>query len=229
VFLSSPVVFIDTIGYVVVVPILPIYSSDLGVSDFQVGFLFATYAIAVVLSSIPLGVLADKWGRKPFVLFGMYAMALASGTPSALVDWNNNYADDPDKCVLFHCGNWPKSFFPQSKMGYAEILATTLGQERTYGTIAGRVPPGPVTFARISTDDLNGRIRTYVAEGMFTADELKTFGCRAVAEVPRLQELMQYFCKNGFEHHTAMNGSHVADVLAEAFETYFGWEVYRHS
>lgn len=39
----------------------------------------------------------------------MYALQLASGVPSALVDWNNNYADDPDKCVLFHCSNWPKS------------------------------------------------------------------------------------------------------------------------
>ncbi|MGQ9626776.1 MAG: L-fucose/L-arabinose isomerase family protein [Anaerolineae bacterium] len=158
----------------------------------------------------------------------MYALQLASGTPSALVDWNNNYAGEPDKCVLFHCGNWPKSFFPEIKMGYADILATTLGKEKTYGTVVGRVPPGPVTFARISTDDLNGKIRTYVAEGRFTDDELETFGSRAVIEVPNLQNLMQYICKNGFEHHVAMNASHVADILAEAFETYFRWEVYHH-
>lgn len=158
----------------------------------------------------------------------MYALQLASGTPSALVDWNNNYAGEPDKCVLFHCGNWPKSFFPEIKMGYADILATTLGKEKTYGTVVGRVPPGLVTFARISTDDLNGKIRTYVAEGRFTDDELETFGSRAVIEVPNLQNLMQYICKNGFEHHVAMNASHVADILAEAFKTYFGWEVYHH-
>ncbi|MBV9492486.1 MAG: fucose isomerase, partial [Verrucomicrobia bacterium] len=41
----------------------------------------------------------------------MYALQLASGKPSALVDWNNNYGEDPNKCVLFHCGNWAKSFF----------------------------------------------------------------------------------------------------------------------
>ncbi len=46
----------------------------------------------------------------------MYAMQLAGDTPAALVDWNNNYADDDDKCVLFHCGNWAKSVFcPTSK------------------------------------------------------------------------------------------------------------------
>ena len=38
----------------------------------------------------------------------MYALQLASGNPGALADWNNNYSDDPDRCVLFHCGNWAK-------------------------------------------------------------------------------------------------------------------------
>ncbi len=159
----------------------------------------------------------------------MYALQLASGTPSALVDWNNNYGDDPDKCVFFHCGNWAKSFLPDISMKTAEILGTTLGEENTYGAVAGRTPKGPVTFARISTDDVNGMIRTYVGEGEFTDDPLDTFGSRAVVKVPGLQYLMQYICKNGFEHHTAMNASHVAGVLAEAFETYLGWDVYHHN
>ena len=91
---------------------------------------------------------------------GMYALQLASGTPSALVDWNNNYADDDNKCVFFHCGNWAKSFLPGIAIRTAEILGTTLGEENTYGAVAGRVPAGPVTFARISTDDVNGCIKT---------------------------------------------------------------------
>ena len=158
----------------------------------------------------------------------MYALQLASGTPSALVDWNNNYADEPDKCVLFHCGNWATSFFDDVTMANAEILATTLGTENTYGTVAGRTPAGPFSYARITTDDRNGRIRTYVGDGQFVDDPLQTFGSRAVVEVPGLQKLMRYVCKNGFEHHAAMNASHSAAVLAEAFETYFGWEVYHH-
>ncbi len=158
----------------------------------------------------------------------MYALQLASGTPSALVDWNNNYAGDPNKCVLFHCGNWAKSFFTDIKMANAEILATTLGMENTYGAIAGRTPAGPLTFARVTTDDRHGRIRTYVGEGLFTDDPLDTFGSRAVVQVPNLQKLMQHICKNGFEHHAAMTSAHTAAVLTEAFETYFGWEVYHH-
>lgn len=159
----------------------------------------------------------------------MYALQLASGKPSALVDWNNNYGGDPNKCVLFHCGNWARSFFREPRMAYAEILATTLGQENTYGTIAGRVPEGPMSYARLTTDDLEGEIHGYVGDARFTADPLDTFGSRAVVEVADLQSLLHYICKNGFEHHVAMNPSNTATVLAEAFDTYFGWDVYRHS
>jgi L-fucose isomerase-like protein len=67
-----------------------------------------------------------------------------------------------------------------------------------------------------------------VGDGMFVDDPLETFGSRAVVEVPGLQDLMRYICKNGFEHHAAMNGSHSAAALAEAFETYFEWDVYHH-
>ncbi len=124
----------------------------------------------------------------------MYAMQLAAGKPGALVDWNNNYADDDDKCVLFHCGNWAKSFLPDIKISAAEILGTTLGNENTYGAVDGRTPAGPLTFGRISTDDVNGEIRTYVGGGEFTDDPLDTFGSRAVVKVNNLQDLLQHIC-----------------------------------
>jgi len=158
----------------------------------------------------------------------MYAMQLASDSPSALVDWNNNYADDPDKCVLFHCGNWAKSFLPDISISTAPILGTTVGEENTYGALDGRTPAGPLTYGRLTTDDLNGEIRAYVGEGTLTNDTLETFGNRAVAQVPDLQGLMQFVCRNGFEHHVVMNQSHTAGVLEEAFENYLGWDVYRH-
>lgn len=159
----------------------------------------------------------------------MYALQLASGRPSALVDWNNNYGDDPDKCVFFHCGNWAKAFLPDITIATAPILGTTLGEQNTYGALAGRTPRGPVTFGRISTDDGSGVIRAYVGEGQLTDDPLNTFGTRAVVEVPELQTLMRFICRNGFEHHAAMNASHCAGILAEAMETYLGWDVHRHS
>ncbi len=158
----------------------------------------------------------------------MYALQLASGSPSALVDWNNNYADDEEKCVLFHCGNWAKSFLPDIEISNAPILGTSVGVENTYGALDGRTPASPLTFGRITTDDPKGIMRAYVGEGQLTDDELHTFGNRAVAKIPDLQGLMQYVCKHGFEHHVVMNASHMAAALREAFENYLGWEVYHH-
>jgi L-fucose isomerase-like protein len=159
----------------------------------------------------------------------MYALQVASGVPSALVDWNNNYGDDENKCVFFHCGNWAKTYVPDVTISTAPILGSVLGEENTYGALKGRTPGGgPVTFARVSTDDRNGQIVSYVGEGRFTDDPLDTFGTHAVVEVPGLQSLMRFVCRNGFEHHAAMNASKSAEVLVEAFDEYLGWNVYRH-
>jgi len=158
----------------------------------------------------------------------MYAMQLASGSPSALVDWNNNYADDDTKCVLFHCGNWAKSFLPDIQISTAPIIGTSVGTENTYGALDGRTPASPLTYGRISTDDCKGVIKTYVGEGELTNDALNTFGNRAVAKINDLQGLMQYVCRNGFEHHVVMNASKTSGILKEAMGNYLGWDVYQH-
>jgi len=158
----------------------------------------------------------------------MYAMQLASGTPSALVDWNNNYADDDDKCVLFHCGNWAKSFLPDIQISSAPILGTGVGIENTYGALEGRAPASPLTFGRISSDDSKGVLKAYVGEGELVDDELRTFGTRAVARIPDLQGLMRHVCRDGFEHHVVMNASSTAGILQEALGNYMGWDVHRH-
>ena len=69
---------------------------------------------------------------------GRHARAgLASGTPSALLDWNNNYGEDPDKAVCFHCSNLPKHFFADVRMDFQEIIAGTVGKDNTFGTWSG--------------------------------------------------------------------------------------------
>jgi len=159
----------------------------------------------------------------------MYALQLASGRPSALVDWNNNYGSDPEKCVLFHCGNWAKDFLPDIRIGTAPILGTMLGEENTVGALSGRTPAGPMSFGRVSTDDRSGKIRVFFGNGTFTDDALETFGAKAVVQIPKLQELMQFICLNGFEHHAAMTSSHCAAAATEALGKYLGWDVYLHS
>ena len=161
-------------------------------------------------------------------LLAMYILQLAGGTPSALLDWNNNFEGDPDKCVLFHCSNLPKSFFKSDRMDFQEIIAGSVGQENTYGTIVGRIKPARATFCRTSTDDVEGQLRVYVGDGQFTDDDLETFGGYGVMQIDNLQLLLNYICQMGFEHHVAVNMSETADAIAEALGNYMGWDVYRH-
>src|SRR6201987_804642 len=158
----------------------------------------------------------------------MYMLALASGTPSALLDWNNNYGSDPNKCVCFHCSNLPKHFFKDVRMDYQEIIAGTVGKENTFGTCVGRVKSGVMSYARFSTDDINGIIRGYTGAGRFTDDPLETFGGAGGAEIPQLQKLLKYICREGFEHHVAANFSDVSKAVHEAASNYLGWQSYYH-
>ena len=159
---------------------------------------------------------------------GMHALRLASETPSALLDWNNNYGDDPNKAVCFHCSNLPKHFFADVRMDYQEIIAGTVGKLNTFGTCVGRVKSGPMSFCRISTDDNTGRVRGYVGDGQFTNDPLETFGGAGVVEIPKLQDLLRFICERGFEHHTAANLAKVSDVVYEATTKYLKWDMYWH-
>lgn len=159
----------------------------------------------------------------------MHALTLASTTPAALLDWNNNYGDDPNKAVCFHCSNLPLDFFEKAKMDYQEIIAGTVGKDNTWGTVVGKVKAGPMSFARFSTDERAGVIKGYVGEGAFTKDRLRTFGGAGVVEIPQLQQLLHHICRHGFEHHVAATFSHVADAVHEATVRYLGWDVTRHA
>jgi len=161
-------------------------------------------------------------------VLAMHALNLASGTPSALLDWNNNYGSNPDKAVCFHCSNLPKHFFRSVKMDFQEIIAGTVGKENTFGTCTGLIKPDKMTFARFSTDDTAGRMRGYVGEGRFTEDALQTFGGAGVVEIPRMQRLLHYICENGFEHHVAASLSTVAPAVHEATSRYLNWDIHWH-
>ncbi|HZT73121.1 MAG TPA: L-fucose/L-arabinose isomerase family protein [Terriglobales bacterium] len=156
-------------------------------------------------------------------MLAMHVLQLATGGPSAIVDWNNNYGDDPDAAVLFHCSNLPKSFFAEAEMHFQEIIAGTVGKENTFGTIVGPLAAGPISFCRITTDDAGGRLRAYAGEGEITADRPKSFGGFGVARIPRLQKLLHFVCREGFEHHVAINHGRAAAAIAEALGNYRRW------
>lgn len=159
----------------------------------------------------------------------MYALTLAAQGQSALLDWNNNFAEDRNKCVCTHCGNFPKSFVRNDlKLGTLGVLGRTLGKVNTFGAVYGKVTKGDFTFFRISTDDTKGAIKAYLGTGEITDDPYGMDGCIAVTKVNNLRTLMKYICKNGFEHHVAMVRNDVKEILNEAIEDYLGWNLYVH-
>ncbi len=205
--------------------------NDLNVSAFQCWTAIEEFYGVVpcaVMSMMSNNLMASACEVDVCGVIGMYALQLASGTPSALLDWNNNYGADPDKAVCFHCSNLPKHFFQNVKMDYQEIIAGSVGQANSYGTCVGRVKAGPMSFARVSTNDNFGMISAYLGEGNFTEDPVDTFGGYGVVRIPNLQELLRYICENGFEHHVAANLSSVAASVHEALSKYLGWDVYWH-
>ena len=116
----------------------------------------------------------------------MRALGVASGEPTTCLDWNNNYADDPDKCILFHCGPVPTALMQKKgRITDHAILATSLGKGCAYGCNAGRMRPFDMSFGSLLTDE--GRLKFYLGEGRFTSDPIPEdfFGCAGVAEIPR--------------------------------------------
>ncbi len=156
----------------------------------------------------------------------MYALSLASEGDVACMDWNNNYADDDDKCILFHCGSAPASMMTgRGFITEHAILANAVGSGRSYGCNAGRIAPGDFTFGSMQTDE--GRVKFYLGEGQFTDDEIPTdfFGCAGVAYIPKLQDVLLHVGYEGYRHHVSLTPGHVQAPLQEALGHYLGFEI----
>lgn len=159
----------------------------------------------------------------------MYALTLSSRAPSAILDWNNNYGQAKDMCVCTHCGNYPKSFIGDTpEISELDVLGETIGREKCFGAVKGKVKAGDMTFFRMSTDDRAGTIKSYVGEGEFTDDPFGMDGGIAVTRVNDLRRLMRFITQQGFEHHVAMVRGHHAEIVKEAACRYLGWPIYHH-
>ncbi len=156
----------------------------------------------------------------------MHALGLASGEVSACLDWNNNYGEDEDKCILFHCGPVPQSMMAgKGTISEHAILANAVGPGCSYGCNEGRIAPSPFTFSSMMTEE--GDLKFYLGEGRFTDDPIADdfFGCGGVAEIPGLQDVLQTIGYLGHRHHTSVTPGHVLEPVLHAFERYLGYDV----
>jgi L-fucose isomerase-like protein len=156
----------------------------------------------------------------------MHALSCASGQPSACLDWNNNYGEEENKCILFHCGPVPQTMLAaKGRVTDHLILANAVGAGHGYGCNVGRIAPTPMTFASLTTE--SGRVKTYVGEGRFTSDPIPEdfFGAAGVAEIPKLQDVLLHIGREGHRHHTSVTPGNVMAPTKEALGYYLGFEV----
>ncbi|MBR6323089.1 MAG: hypothetical protein IKR59_09480 [Lachnospiraceae bacterium] len=154
----------------------------------------------------------------------MRAMALASEEPTTVLDWNNNYGEDENKVILFHCGPVPNSLMTDKGVVTSHKMFDKTDPGSGCGTCEGRIAPNDITISNCQTKD--GKIIVYASEAKFTDDPIEDsfFGCAGVCELPDLQEKMIRLARGGFKHHTSVGLGHMKSVLKEAMTTYLGYE-----
>jgi L-fucose isomerase-like protein len=155
----------------------------------------------------------------------MYALGLASGDTTACLDWNNNYGEEENKCILFHCGPVPQSMMAgPGQIADHAILANAVGEGCGWGCNVGRIAPTPFTFASMLT--AGGKLRFYLGQGDFTDDPVPAdfFGCAGVAEIEGLQAALQTVGYGGYRHHVSVTPGRVLEPVKEALVRYLGHE-----
>ena len=154
----------------------------------------------------------------------MRAMALASEAPTTVLDWNNNYGDDENKVILFHCGPVPNSLMTDRGVVTSHKMFDKTDPGSGCGTCEGRIAPNDITISNCQTKD--GKIIVYASEARFTEDPIEEdfFGCAGVCELDDCQEKMIKLARGGFKHHTSVGLGHMKHILKEAMTTYLKYE-----
>jgi L-fucose isomerase-like protein len=159
----------------------------------------------------------------------MYALHRAGGKATACLDWNNNYGDDPNKCILFHCGSTAQTLMTQKgKVVDHSMLQhdPQVGPNCSFGCNEGRIAAFPFAFSSMTTR--NGQLEFYLGQGEFTNDPIPEdfFGCGGVAKIDRLQDVLLFVGKNGHRHHVGITpGERLVAPIKEAMEYYLGYNV----
>ena len=123
-----------------------------------------------------------------------------------------------DTFMGFHCGNTCSSKLTACSMKYQMIMARTLPEEVTQGTLEGDIVPGDITFFRLqSTAD--AKLRAYVAQGEVLPVATKSFGGIGVFAIPQMGRFYRHVLIEGnYPHHGAVAFGHFGKSLYEVFK-----------
>ena len=156
----------------------------------------------------------------------MRMLSLVAEEPAACLDWNNNYAEDENACILFHCG----PVAPQLMQNHGKIVdhpmfARKLGCGNGLGCNEGRMKPGIFTCASGYTRE--GRLAFFLEKGEFGPEELppEFFGCGGIAHFENFQKKLLALLHYGFPHHVSLCYGDRLHVLKEAVSSYLKYDL----
>ncbi len=123
-----------------------------------------------------------------------------------------------DTFMGFHCGNTNTKKLSSCSMKYQMIMARTLPEEVTQGTLEGDIIPGDITFYRLqSTADC--KLRAYIAQGEILPVATKSFGGIGVFAIPEMQRFYRHvLLEKNYPHHGAVAFGHFGKALFEVFK-----------
>ena len=129
-----------------------------------------------------------------------------------------------DTFMAFHCGNTASSKLTSCEMKYQKIMARTLPEEVTQGTLEGDIKPGDITFYRLQSTSDNV-LRAYVAQGEILPVATKSFGSIGVFAIPEMGRFYRHvLIEKNYPHHGAVAFGHYGKALFEVFK-YIGVSV----
>ncbi|MCC8192540.1 MAG: L-fucose/L-arabinose isomerase family protein [Ruminococcus sp.] len=128
-----------------------------------------------------------------------------------------------DTFMGFHCGNTSSKKLTSCSMKYQMIMARSLPEEVTQGTLEGDIVPGDITFFRLqSTSD--GELRAYIAQGEVLPVATRSFGAIGIFAIPEMGRFYRHVLIEGnFPHHGAVAFGHFGKAIYEVFK-YLGVE-----
>ncbi len=156
----------------------------------------------------------------------MRALSYATGNAAACLDWNNNYGEDEDKCILFHCGPVAQSMMAGKGLVKEHMMfKKSFGDDFGWGTNEGRIRPMQITLCSATTED--GKVRLYAEQGEITPDPIdkEFFGCAGVCFMKDMQKKLLYMGTNGFRHHVSISEGNRKAVIEEALGKYLGYDI----
>lgn len=193
----------------------------------QFGFVPCYVNSRLTKMGIPVSCEVDIYGA-----LSEFIGAVISSDAVTLLDINNTVPTDlfeseikgkydytiKDTFMGFHCGNTPSSKLSFCEMKYQLIMARSLPEEVTQGTLEGDIIPGDITFYRLqSTAD--AKIRAYIAQGEVLPVATRSFGGIGVFAIPEMGRFYRHvLIEKNYPHHGAVAFGHFGKTLYEVFK-----------